>query len=209
MHLAGTVAGADLAYFFPNPTNLELIREARTDAWRSIHQSGSPARVTENYLTATTSHGADPVAAGYSYVLLPNRTPAQVADYAARPPVAVLSNSASVSAARENSLGVTGAVFWKDEMAVLALRDGVSLACNQKAVVVLRETKEQLDLAVSDPTQTNAGVIEVEFSRPVSGVISADAGITVLQQTPHLKLRVKVKGAVGKTFRVQLATKDS
>jgi hyaluronate lyase len=203
MHLAGSVPGSDIGYYFPTPTDLDLIREQRSDSWRSIHVLGSERSVTDSFLTATTSHGTDPKDANYAYVLLPNRDAGSVAKYAAKPGVAVLMNTPDISAVRENSLGVVEALFWKDESASLDLLKGKSVSSDKKAAIVIREAKKQMEIAVSDPTQVNEGAINLEFSRPMKSVLSADSNITVVQRTPTLKLRIDVKGAKGKSFQAK------
>ena len=205
MHLAGSVPGSDIGYVFPLASDLTLIRAARTDSWSAVHVNSSTAPVTESYFTAVTSHGINPTDANYAYILLPNRTTAEIASYAVNPAVTILANGTNVSAARQNQSDVTGALFWQDASTSLGLPGGVSLWCDKKSAVVLRDQPRLLDLAVSDPTQANTGFIDLELSEPVSHVVSFDAAITVLQQTPTLKLRVNVAQAKGRTFHAQFS----
>ncbi len=106
MHLAGSVRGADIGYYFPDPRgiSLDFIREARTSRWSAVGV-GPAASVTDSYLTVGNSHGVSPTGAGYAYILLPNHTAAQVAAYAMAPVVSVLANDANVSAVRDARLG--------------------------------------------------------------------------------------------------------
>ena len=57
-------------------------REARTGAWSDINIDGSTTAITRNFLTLWFEHGANPTNATYAYTLLPNRSAAEVADFA-------------------------------------------------------------------------------------------------------------------------------
>ncbi|MBE7156815.1 MAG: polysaccharide lyase 8 family protein, partial [Rhodospirillales bacterium] len=100
MHLAGSVPGADIGYYFPGGANLDFTRETRTGSWSAIGV-GSTASVSDSYLTVGQSHGVSPAGGSYAYVLLPNYTAAQTAAYAAAPVATVLENDANVSAVRD------------------------------------------------------------------------------------------------------------
>lgn len=197
-HLAGSAPGADIGYYFPQSADLAALREARTGNWKQINNRPvtPAANVTRNYVKLWMNHGANPAGAGYQYVLLPNKTSAEVGAYAANPNIEVLENSASVQAVKEKTLGIVGANFWTD-----APETADFIAVNKKASVMTREQAgEALDVAISDPTQANAGTIEVELARAASGY-AADPGITVTQLAPTIKFTVNVNQARGKTFK--------
>lgn len=206
-HLAGRVAGSDVGYYFPaDATSVKALREARTGAWSDINAGGSATPITRNYLTLWFEHGANPANATYAYALLPGRTAAQTAEYAARPAFVVLENSGNVQAVRETTLGLTAANFWNDTRASAG-----AITVDRKSSVLVRENASEgtLDLALSDPTQANTGSITVELAMPAQSIISADPGITVAQLAPTIRLSVNVNTARGRTFRAQFAAGDA
>ncbi|MBP2114751.1 polysaccharide lyase family 8 super-sandwich domain-containing protein [Paenibacillus silagei] len=196
-HLSGSTAGADTGYYFPQTVSLAMKREARTGNWKQINpRPVTPSTpVTRNYMTMWLDHGVDTSGGDYQYVLLPGKTAAQVAAYAAAPDIEVLANSSGVQAVKETQLGIVGANFWED---VTSSADLITV--NKKAAVMTREAGDTLELSVSDPTQAGTGVIKVELDRSASGY-TADSGITVTQLSPTIRLSVNVSSAKGKTFK--------
>lgn len=201
-HLAGRTAAADIGYYFPGDTVVKALRETRTGAWSDINGGGSTTAINRNYLTLWLEHGSNPANAAYAYVLLPNRSAAEVAEFAAAPTVTVLENSPAVQAARHTGLGITAANFWNDGRAAVG-----GIAVDKKAsVAVQNDGGGFLDVAVSDPTQANTGTITVELDSAAVSAVSVDAGVTVAQLAPTLRLTVNVNGARGKSFRARFAT---
>lgn len=202
-HLAGTVPGSDIGYYFPGGATVNGLREARTGNWKQLNSSSAWAESTphtRNYMTLALGHGTNPTDQSYSYVLLPNKTSAQVGDYAAAPDISILENSDSVQAVRENSLNVTGINFWKDEPTTAGL-----VTSDSKASVMMSETADELELSVSDPTQKNVGTIYLTVDTSATGLISKDPEVTVIQYHPTVMLKVDVKSTRGKALTVKFS----
>ena len=201
VHLAGTVPGSDIGYYFPQGATVNGLREARTGNWKQLNSSSAwddSTPHTRNYLTLAVDHGTNPTDQSYSYVLLPNKTSAQVSDYAAAPDITILENSDSVQAVRENSLNVTGINFWNDGPTTAG-----SVTSDSKASVMMSETAADLELSVSDPTQANVGTIYLTIDKSATGVISKDPEVTVIQYHPTIILKVNVNNARGNAFTVK------
>ncbi|MDG0808302.1 polysaccharide lyase beta-sandwich domain-containing protein [Cohnella rhizosphaerae] len=198
VHLAGNTAdGSDIGYYFPGGATLQTKREARTGTWKQINnRPATPSTaVTRNYETMWIDHGTNPSGASYGYVLLPNKTSAQVGAYAADPAIEIVANTSGVQSVKEKTLGLVGANFWTDTTQTADL-----ITSNKKASVMTREiADERLEASVSDPTQANNGTIAIELARSAEGY-SADPGITVTQLAPTIKFTVNVNGAKGKSF---------
>ncbi|WP_083938013.1 polysaccharide lyase family 8 super-sandwich domain-containing protein [Paenibacillus daejeonensis] len=198
MHLAGSNGpGADIGYYFPQATDVKAVREARTGNWRQINiRSVTPTTpVTRNYQTLWLDHGVNPADESYQYVLLPGRSAAEVANYAASPEIEVLANTQLVQAVRETGLGVTAVNIWTDQWTSAG-----GISANRKSSVMTREDSNGgLSVAVSDPTQLNSSSIELELDYSASS-FTAEPGITVTQLSPTVKLTVQVAGAKGRAF---------
>jgi hyaluronate lyase len=198
VHLAGDVPGSDIGYYFPGGATVKGLREARTGNWKQLNSSsewGDSTPQTRNFLSLSVDHGTNPTDQSYSYVLLPNKTSAQLSDYAAAPDISILENSGSVQAVKDNSLNVTGINFWKDEPATAG-----TVTSDSKASVMMSETADDVELSVSDPTQANVGSIYVTLDKSATGLISKDPEVTVIQYHPTIKLKVNVNKAGGKAF---------
>ncbi len=197
-HLAGTAAGTDIGYYFPQPAAINAIREARTGAWSDIDSDGSSTPITRNFLRMSFEHGSSPTNATYQYVLLPGRTATRVGHYAALPQVTVLANNTNVQAVSETTLGITAANIWTD-----TTRTADSITVDKKCSVLVRNDGTFIDVAVSDPTQANTGSIAIQIAASANALVSADSGVTVTQITPGIAMTVNVNGAQGKTFRAR------
>ncbi|MDR6550876.1 polysaccharide lyase 8 family protein [Paenibacillus qinlingensis] len=207
MHLAGNTSGASIGYYFPTPTTLQGLRAARTGTWAAINQSvpyNISTSFTDSYLTLWNSHGTNPVGSQYAYVLLPNATSAQVANYAGNPEISVLANSGSVQAVKDNTLNLTAANFWTDTTVTSG-----GITSNKKASVMIKQNGQELELAVSDPTQANTGNIQLELNQAAAVLLSSDPQVTVTQLSPTVKLNINVAGAKGKTFKAKLSIQSA
>ncbi len=200
-HLAGSVSGGDFGYYFPQTSTVKALRESRSGAMSDLNSRyGSTNRLTRHYLTMYFDHGTNPPGATYAYVLLPGASPSAVEAYAANPDITIVENSSRVTAVKENKLGITAVNFWRDASNFVS---GVS--SDHKASVIFRNDGSVLEIGISDPTQTNTVGINVELSSAASLVLSADAGISVQQLSPTLKLAVNPGNSLGATFRARFA----
>jgi hypothetical protein len=208
VHLAGSIAGSDIGYYFPGGASINAKREARTGSWAAInHSNGTPTNeITRNYLTMWFDHGTAPnlTSDTYSYVLLPNKTSSQVSSYASSPDITILENSTDAYAVKENILNITAVNFWNDIIKSVGI-----IKCNRKASVVVKETSgNKIEVSVSDPTMKNTGYIDVEISKSAADYY-CDPEITVYQTSPTIRFLVHVDGAKGKSFKAEFNTSET
>jgi hyaluronate lyase len=191
-HLAGSVPGSDIGYYFPGGATVSGLRESRTSSWRSINAWEPTTPITRNYLNLWFNHGVNPSGATYAYVLLPNRSAAETSEYASAPEFTILENSADAQAVRENTIGVTGVNFWKD-----MVKKAGDITSDKKASVMTAVTGGVLEFSISDPTQLNTGTINIEINKSAAGLVASDSRITVTQLSPTIKMTVNVSGTRG------------
>jgi hyaluronate lyase len=192
IHLEGNVPGSDMGYYFPGSADVKGLREARTNG-----------DIMRDYMNLWFDHGANPSGGSYAYVLLPNRTSAEVSDYAGNPDITILRNDADVQAVRENTLNITGINFWKDGLTTVG-----DVTSDKKAALIMREGTGTLDVSLSDPTQINSGKITIEINREAAGILEAAPEITVVQLSPTIKFTLGTKGKAGKSFQVKFLLND-
>ncbi|CAI6087041.1 polysaccharide lyase family 8 super-sandwich domain-containing protein [Cohnella sp. JJ-181] len=203
IHLAGSAAGSDVGYYFPQAAAVTGLREARTGNWKQIdgNTTTSTTPYTRNYLSLGINHGVNPAGASYSYVLLPNKTNAQVGAYAGNPNITILENSADAHAVKENGLHIVGVNFWNNGPKTVDL-----ITSDRKASVMTKEGASDIEVSVSDPTQAGRDTINIEINKSATGLISADSGVAVTQLSPTIKLSVSAIGAGGKAFKAKFST---
>ncbi|MGE7825678.1 polysaccharide lyase family 8 super-sandwich domain-containing protein [Paenibacillus sp. NPDC093718] len=197
IHLEGPAGGSGTGYVFPNEgTKVHALREERSGTWGDVSNQATDRAVYKNrFLNLWFDHGKNPTGGSYAYTLLPNRTAGEVADYSTQPDVTILEQNDYVHAVKENRLQLTSALFWED---VKRTVDQL-ITVDKKSAVAVRETGDELEVAVSDPTQENRGVIEVEIHRSAADVVASDPSIKVLSLSPTIKLAVQTGGSLGRT----------
>lgn len=190
------LSGTGGYYFPPGNSNVQATFAANSGSWVQINNVDSSTVYTDNYLKLWFNHGTHPANASYAYVILPNWSAASVSNYALNPDIVILTNTSFVQAVKKPALGVVAANFWTNGN---YSADFISVS-NQASVVTLEQPANLL-VGVSDPTQTNKNTITVLLNRAASGLLSADAGVAVLQLSPQIVFSVNVNGSLGKTFR--------
>jgi hyaluronate lyase len=189
-----------IGYYFPDGALWQSLNETRSGAWRDINAGGPTGVLTAQYQTLWFDHGIMPSGAAYSYVLLSGKSADDTAAYAASPAVQIVENDAVVQAVTHTGLGITAANFWS-----AGGNTAAGITCDSVASVIVHQAAGQIDIAVSDPTQANSGVIHLEIATPASSVISSDDGVSVDQLSPTIRLSINVKNAAGKSFRASVA----
>ena len=188
-------------YYFPGgATNLQAAFMANTGSWSQIndgsHIAADTNYYTDDYLKLWFNHGIKPTNASYAYVILPNYTAGDMADYAASPDIVMLTNTVTVQAASQPGLGVVAANFWVD-----GTNSADLITANKKSAVITLETARGISVGIADPTQTNSGTVSVTLNRPAVLTVAVDPGVTVVQLSPKIILSVNVSGSLGKTYQ--------
>jgi hyaluronate lyase len=193
-NLAGSIG-----YYFPGNSAWQSLRDTRTGAWSDINAGGPVAKLSAQYQTLWFDHGVMPAGAAYSYVLLPGKSADDTAAYAAAPAVQIVQNDAVAQAVTHSGLGIQAANFWAP-----VARPVAGITADAIASVMVHQSEGIINIAVTDPTQANNGTVHVEIGVAAESVISQDAGVTVDQMSPTVRLSINVRGARGKTFRAGL-----
>ncbi|WP_177233839.1 polysaccharide lyase family 8 super-sandwich domain-containing protein [Stigmatella erecta] len=198
-HLQGMVPGTDTGYYLPTPGRVFALREQRGPQ--------------ESFMTLWSDHGTQFALRSYGYVVLPNHDAAQTKAYADAAPISILENSPDAQAVRKASIGVTGALFLKDQVKTITLPDSTAsaLKSDRNAAVMVHTVPGEVRVGISDPTWENTGTISIELWPAITGnvaaLVSKDPRITVLQTAPTLRLAVNVKDAQGQTLTARFTLK--
>jgi len=194
MLIAGTGQSTNVGYYFPTSTSVTMKQETRTGAWSQIDsRTNTPtASIARPYATASISHGTAPTNADYAYVMLPGVSEAQLAAYAANPSMQVIANTGDLQAVKDPSRGVVAANFW-----AAGVQQADLITSSTRSAVVVEEKDGVLSVSVSDPTQENAGTIQIELARSAASTLTSDPRVTVTQLSPTIRLSINVSGSRG------------
>ena len=104
------------------------------------------------YIELWTDHGVNPENGTYAYAVLPAMTAEETKAFAENPTFEVLRNDEKIQAVRENSLGITGIVFWQTQSI-----EGISVS--NPCILMLKDTGDgTVEVSVCDPTQKLSGM---------------------------------------------------
>jgi len=140
-------------------------------------------------------HGKNPTDASYQYVMLPDSSPEQTAEYAKAPEIEVISNTKSLQAVRKRSIGLTCMAFYEAGSC-----SGVTV--DSPCLVILSEENGRLTVSLSEPTHKLKRVkltLDREYralSAPLTVNVTAVDGSTVLD--------IDTDYATGEPRRVEL-----
>lgn len=183
-------------YLFPGGATVQAARTDRTGSWSAINTGGPTTAITRPYLSLGLDHGTAPAGASYAYALLPGFTAARTAARAGQPTVTVLANTGAVQAVRCDRLGLTAANFF-------AAGSAGGLTVSGPCTVVVQQTGNRVDIAVSDPTQLGAAVT-VQLNRGGTP-LSADPAVTATGTSAQLTMAVDLTGTAGTTRHASFA----
>ncbi|OAS13982.1 polysaccharide lyase family 8 super-sandwich domain-containing protein [Paenibacillus oryzisoli] len=189
-YLEGRVEGSDIGYYFPVNSNLNVLRESRTESWKTINDNPSmfydDTPVTDNYLTMYVDHGTNPNGSSYEYALLPGMNSQEVAAYAEAPKFKVLSNTADLQAVKHDALGITAL----NNFARMTKSAGGVTVSDEGSVIVREYADNTMKIAVMNPTVNGNKELTVTVDRKALGVIAKDDNITVEETEPQIVIKI-------------------
>jgi hypothetical protein len=146
-------------YFFLSPTDSLTIRnDVQSGSWQSINATGSAAAVSDTIFSLWFEHGAAPSNASCAYGVIPGIGQDSLDAYVKNGmPFKVLSNTAALQAVRNERLGTSGAIFYSPGSA--ALSDSFTVTAGRACAMLVRELKDSLSIAVSNPVNTACTVL--------------------------------------------------
>ena len=138
------------------------------------------------------SHGINPVGGQYAYIQTPGQSAEETKAFAKNNPIKILSNTPSLQAVEDTSLGIVSMVFWE------AGSFG-DITVSQPCIVMCKESDGEYRISISDPTQKRSS-LTVKVSRSLEAadiddeaVSTVENGITTIEIKPS-------KTTVGRTY---------
>lgn len=197
VHLAGNTPKSDVAWVFPEPSNLKAKREQRTGNWQaSFKNDADGAEHTRVFSTIWFDHGANPSGARYAYVLLPGRSAAQAEAYAGDMPVKIIQQDSTIHAVAAPGQNLIAANFW-------AAGKAAGVTASAPCAVLVKADAGQISISVSDPTQL-AKQVELSLGDNAARALEIDERIKV-ESTQPLRITVNLEKADGKPIVARFA----
>lgn len=197
IHLSGHVPGSDIGYVFPRSKSVRLLREERSGRWSDIDTKGVSEPLKRHYFTAWFEHDAQGKDDEYAYLLLPGRTPRQIAAFEADPIIEIVACTREMHAVMDKKLGLYAVHFWEDRQQTTG-----RVRSDKRASVLVKEDEGRVEVCIADPSQSHEGTMTLELDVSVQGVEACDERITVNQLSPFVGLSVNLEGVEGSTIRI-------
>ncbi|WP_430594352.1 polysaccharide lyase family 8 super-sandwich domain-containing protein [Isoptericola sp. QY 916] len=187
----GVAVGYAMLDAEPVTVTLEDVSRSR----RVVRATNPDTAVTKRVFTAAVEHGRR--RSTLAYAIVPGATEERLADYGRRGPLAVLANDERVQAVRHSGLGLTAATVFAGRAHV---RD---LAIDGPASVLVRDDRDGVSVALSDPTMRRRAVTVTIRGRHLD-VVSADDGIDVRRVPGGTEVRADTHQVYGASLTATL-----
>lgn len=201
-HLQGNVSNSDIGYYFPDDADINILRDVREGSWRDINGGDKTPNdiVKGNYLTMYIDHGSKINDEDYSYVILPNKSKEETAEYAENPNVEILSNNKKSQGVKHSKLNIEGANFFENGKA----KSGIITSHGKSSIMTKKNDDGTLDISVSDPTFERES-ITVEIDTNAKSVIEKDANVKSIKfKKDKAIIEIDVKGTKGQSINLKI-----
>lgn len=167
----------NVGYWFPG-TLPDTKRETRTGTWAQLGASTDTTPYSATFLTIRFDHGVNPVNATAEYAIVPDIGAPAMSAWASSNPLTILSNTASVSAVRNNRNGALGLVFWVPASLLGYQSDA-------PAVVYVTQDGTKLHVSAADPTCAATGSLHLTIPGRWAGAGATPNGNRTIVEVPR------------------------
>ncbi len=153
-----------IGYVFPDTKEnvIHLSNDAQTGSWWSItHRYPEKKKISMDVFSLWLDHGKNLSNTCYTYIVAPAVKIENMKAYAENPPVEVVSNTPDLQAVRHRGLKMIQAAYYK--AGVLRVGNGLVIGVNKPCLLLVRQKKEGLQIAVANPKNKPLNV-EVEVN---------------------------------------------
>jgi len=201
LHITGNNdTDSDVGYYFPNGEQINVLCEKRTGEWMNLYDD-TERQCQNGFATIWIDHGEKVKNSAYSYVILPGKSVSQTTEYSRNPNIEIASCSDSAHAIKNTRLNMIGVNFWKQEKFIC---EGIT--CDNQASVMILKNDDNIKIAVSDPTKTDAE-INMSFDFAVTNIKEKAEQIEIISLQP-LTVKVDTKNLHGSSVNLCVEVKE-
>ena len=153
-----------IGYVFPAGGNIVVSNKEQQGNWYDINNNGTDADVSRDIFSLWFNHGKNAANASYSYIIVPNKSVADMQDYYAAANVEILANTDSMQVVYHKQLKIYGLVFFKP--ATFASEELTITAASGCVLLVKDADKANVKIHVSDP-QRQASPVKLGVKTPL------------------------------------------
>ncbi|MFH8489538.1 polysaccharide lyase family 8 super-sandwich domain-containing protein [Streptomyces longisporoflavus] len=188
-----------VGYVFLDTPQVRVALDKVTRSRRIVRTANPDTAVTRTVLGVSVDRAAGARPVSLSYALVPNAGEAELRAYRSGRPLKVLANTVRLQAVGHAGLGLTAANSFTPGHHEIA---GTRIE-GPASVLVRRERRGPVTVAVSDPTMDRDKVTVLLRGRPLREV-TADEGVRVSRARGGTRIDVDTRQAYGRSFTVTL-----
>ncbi|MCI4671355.1 MAG: PKD domain-containing protein [Bacteroidia bacterium] len=140
-----------------SPINIKFWAETRTGRWSDVNSRESSKSINVNMFHLVINHGRNPQNDKYQYYVVPNTTPAQLANLLNNNPIDVISNNAAQQVAYHRN-SKKGQFIFRTNNQRATLSSGLEMFSAKPTIIQTEETPDSLIVWVNDPNQSETSV---------------------------------------------------
>jgi len=188
-----------IAYVLLQPARACLGNQVQRGSWSQINHQYPKDETAREVFSLWIDHGTGPKNARYAYMVVPGIDRSSAGAYAARKPVRILRNAATLQAVWHEKLRIAAAALY--EAGSVEIRRDLIVAVDTPCLVLLRESPDKLTISVSNPENKKA-TVRVDVSGRLRG-----EGVQVLDEEGRSRILVdlpdgmKAGSSVTRTLR--------
>jgi chondroitin AC lyase len=153
-----------IGYVFPHQGNIVVSNKTQTGNWYDINTSMKNVTVSKDVFSLWFNHGKSADKAQYAYIVVPNKTAAELDAYTANNPIEIQANTDSMQVVRHKTLGILGVIFYK---AATFTCNEISLQADRACILLVKPGETGYSIHVADPVQAQTN-IQVRAKVPAS-----------------------------------------
>lgn len=191
-----------VGYLLLDRTHPDVSQDTVSNPLSIVRESNPDTKVSKKVFNLSVTHPAGGDAPGtLAYAVVPNASTSRLQGYRRHDGnrIEVVSNTTRLQAVRHHDLGLTALNTFSSDRHRLQ-----PITVVGSASVIMRETSDEISVAVSDPTMQQD---RVNLDLELSGLQPrhADDGVRVISGHRNTRLRVNTQHAYGRSFTVTLA----
>lgn len=182
------------------PVDLKMWAEMRTGSWSLVNSRESSKPFDVNMFHLVIDHGENPQNDKYQYFVVPNTTPAELANIVANNPMDIISNNAAQSVMYNTDNKKGQFVFYTNNQRA-TLSSGLEFFSSKPAIIQTEEKTDSVIVWVTDPNQSEEA-IQLRTNANLRG-----ANATWNSSTEETTIQVNMPEGMykGKTVRMAFA----
>jgi len=150
-------------YVFRTPADVYLKTNSQSGNWNHASKSRANETVSGDVFKLWIDHGTAPTNAMYEYIVLPNKTVAEVAAYSNNMPISII-NTKEIQAVTHKELKITEAIFYV--VGTLAIDKGPTISVDSPCAVLIDRSVNPMKVTVSDPNQSIASLtVSIDYGK--------------------------------------------